>query len=192
MRAVAVSYATVNHAPPASLHRPAHALSSRIIKRLVDSWGIEPYGLRSGEVDLYTVNVPMIETLLSSDGVPVCWTALGRNAYGRLFKALPSEQAAQRQSVKSGGPDAPGAETTSEQVRGDQGDSTGAELVFKWAPDMTGVLNPDKPVEGSDTWALAQGWACVTPLMASFAEPESYYGLPFDGDEPHKVWKMKL
>jgi len=43
-------------------------------------------GIRDGEVDLYNVNIPMIEKLLSSDCLPVTWSTMWRNSYGRLFQ----------------------------------------------------------------------------------------------------------
>lgn len=117
-----------------------------------------------------------------------------RNSYGRLFKAIRSPSVASAQSnFPAAGPDSPQADLTIKQnpvdspVLGDTG-----ELVFKFAPDMEGLINrklSSIPV-GSDGWAIAKGWASVTPLRASFGEPLDEGA--FIGNIEDRLWKMKL
>ena len=63
-------------------------------------------------------------------------------------------------------------------------------LSFRWAPDMRGLIDPQLstlPV-GSDGWAIRQGWASVTPIRASFAEPSTEPVV----DIEDRLWKVKL
>ncbi|KAJ7597058.1 survival protein sure-like phosphatase/nucleotidase [Mycena floridula] len=64
------------------------------------------------------------------------------------------------------------------------------DLTFKWAPDMTGLINPSPEslteLEGTDAWALAHKMVSVTPLRAVYEAaltPEMVAGTS---------WKMKL
>jgi tubulin--tyrosine ligase len=169
------------------LFEPAHILGTRIIQYLWKNWGADEDGLRDGEIDLYSVNIPLIEELLSDEGLKICWTTIWRNSYGRLFKqVVPPSNSKQTLSV---GPAAePNALVdnymTTENEIATQG------LQFKFSPDMRGLINPalsTLPV-GSDGWAIQQGWVSVTPLRASYAEPSSQEMR----DIEDKIWKMKL
>ncbi|KAH9835579.1 sure-like protein [Rhodofomes roseus] len=194
-RAIALSYGTVLNPVPPELHAPAHVLATKILAYLLANWGADTDGgLRGGEVDLYNVNVPMVTDLLSDAGLPICWTTIWRNAYGRLFKAHRDERAAEdaAQVVSGAGPDSQ-AEGKKARALGGVEEAQPEEagrLSFRWAPDMTGLINPQLstlPV-GSDGWAIRKGWASVTPIRASFAEPTSE---PVT-DIEEKIWKMKL
>ncbi|KAI0322706.1 sure-like protein [Amylostereum chailletii] len=189
VRSIALSYGTVQRAPSPSLHAPAHTLSGRIIQRLWDEWGADEGGLRAEEVDLYNVNIPMVDGLLAEDGLPVLWTRIWRNTYGRLFKEQ-SPEGQQTISGSSAGPDAP--ETPGQ--KGKVADVPGGGLVFKFAPDMTGLIGRklSSMPEGSDGWAIEKGWASVTPLRASFAEPPANELFTSSGEIQDRVWKMKL
>ncbi|KAI0732371.1 survival protein sure-like phosphatase/nucleotidase, partial [Fomitopsis betulina] len=196
VRAIALSYGTVLHPTPAEFDEPAHILAAKIIRHLWDNWGTDADGgLRNGEVDLYNVNIPMVQDLLSEKGLRICWTSIWRNSYGRLFKAHKEERAAEAatQAMSAAGPDAPGD--------GQRAQSSGGinevvkpqdvgRLSFSWAPDMRGLIDPQLstlPI-GSDGWAIRQGWASVTPIRASFAEPFSEPVV----DIEDKIWTVKL
>ncbi|KAJ6519843.1 survival protein sure-like phosphatase/nucleotidase [Mycena sanguinolenta] len=180
-RSIAVSYGTVVHPTPKSYFEPAHLLAGRIIRYLWNNWGQDDGGLRAGEVDLYNVNIPMVEGLLTDESLKILWTSMWRNSYGSLFKAVPgTTPATAPHSAMAAGPDAdaPSTEETPEA-----GKDT---LAFKFAPSMEGLIRPDEsslPV-GSDGWAMFKGYASVTPLRSSFAEPPQ--------DISDRVWKMKL
>ncbi|EJT99793.1 sure-like protein [Dacryopinax primogenitus] len=181
VRSIALSYATFHHPTPLSFTPPANSLSCRIIKSLYSNWGTDESGLRQGEVDLYSINVPMIETLLAEGSIEALWTTAWRNGYGRLFK--PSQKPT---TLKAAGPDAPSSsESSSRSITPANQPShslpkfeTDAEtaahpLTFHFAPDMEPLVRPDVATlpEGTDTWALHRGFASVTPLRAAFAEP---------------------
>lgn len=192
MRAIALSYGTVHHPSPAEFNEPAHILAAKIIKHLWDNWGTDAAGgLRNGEIDLYNVNIPMVHDLLSEEGLRICWTNIWRNAYGRLFKAHEEERAAEEavEATSAAGPDAAGDAQNAGINEVAKPQDTG-RLSFTWAPDMKGLIDPQLsalPV-GSDGWAIRQGWASVTPIRASFAEPLSEPVV----DIEDRVWKVKL
>lgn len=196
VRSIAISYGTVLHPTPASFHEPAHRLGARIIDHLWENWGQDEGGLRNGEVDLYNVNIPMIEGLLTEEGLKICWTRIWRNSYGRLFKAQPSSEAAAAAStVSPAGPDSP-----NEDPRGTEAGPIDkiatpkdvGKLSFRWGPDMTGLINPSPsnlPI-GTDGWAISQGWVSVTPIRASFAEPSGEWNVRSVADMKEQMWKL--
>ncbi|KAF8591830.1 sure-like protein [Ramaria rubella] len=174
-RAIALSYGTFIHPTPKSFHDPAHRLSGAIITQLWNKWGADPHGLRGdGEIDLYNVNVPMIDKLLSSDGIGVVWSTMWRNSYKRLFAQelkSSSDASTSNQDIPAAGPDAPeidpGAQTLSAPP------SASSPLIFKFSPDMQDLVRPNIATlpSGTDAWAVHNDLASVTPLRASFAEP---------------------
>ena len=173
VRSIALSYGTMTENIPTTFHDPAFKLSSQIINRLLSKWGRPDL--------LYSVNIPMIKKLLHEDGLKVYWTSVWRNNYGRLFKevtGLVENASGELENT---------LQLTDTNVPREGG---GVNLVFKFEPDFTGLLNPTSAPEGSDGWALAQGAASVTPLLTSFAElPESEHGFPRLQD---REWKFKL
>ncbi|CUA73995.1 hypothetical protein RSOLAG22IIIB_01516 [Rhizoctonia solani] len=108
MRSIALSYGTFHHPSPVKYNAPAHALAGRIIKRLWENWGTDKNGLRLNEVDLYNVNIPMVDELLQPEGMEIYWTSIWGNSYGRLFK--PQNENGER--ISRAGPDAPPSATT--------------------------------------------------------------------------------
>lgn len=151
---------------PTTFHDPAFKLSSQIINHLLNNWGRTDV--------LYSINIPMIDKLLHDDGLKIYWTSVWRNNYRRLFKEVPSLD----------------ANNSREDDRNSQFVAEEENLVFKFQPDFTGLLNPTSAPEGSDGWALAEGAVSVTPLLTSFAElPESEHGFACLRD---REWKFKL
>ncbi|TBU65049.1 survival protein sure-like phosphatase/nucleotidase [Dichomitus squalens] len=195
IRSIAISYGTVHHPTPLNYYDPAHRLGARIIKHLWDNWDQDQGGLRQGEVDLYNINIPMIEGLLGDPGLPICWTRIWRNSYGRLFKAHKERDPAAKKTISAAGPDSPDEDpkgtrtgivdqqTTPKDVGG---------LVFKFAPDMTDLISPSSVPVGTDGWAIRKGWVSVTPMRATFAEPIDWNVESEEEIEKTKVWKMKL
>jgi len=189
IRSIAISYGTVVHPTPAAYCEPAHRTGSRIIEHLWHNWGEDQGGLRDGEVDLYSVNIPLIEGLLSEEGLKICWTTFWRNTYGRLFKNVSAEHSphqTQSNAIITSGQGEGEAHTT---ATGPSPTETGG-LLFKWAPDMKDLITPPPsllPV-GSDGWAIDQGYISVTPLRASFGEPHTHKGTEVED----RIWKMKL
>jgi broad specificity polyphosphatase/5'/3'-nucleotidase SurE len=189
VRAVALSYGIVVHPTPPTYTEPAHHLGGRIIKHLWHNWGEDVDGLRNNEVDLYNVNIPLIEELLSDGSLKIYWTRMWRNSYGRLFKNISSAPPREPQIVNPAGPDAPTGAHVDVDGNAEE-DETVGDLLFKWGPEMAGLISPHPsslPV-GSDGWAIHQGGASVTALRASFGEPHA----PAVSDPDTVLWKMKL
>ena len=150
------------------------------MNHLWNNWGEDECGLREGEVDLYSVNIPLIEQILDVDGLKVCWTKLWRNSYGQLFKNI-----SQAGSTVAVGPDPLINQTQTEEA------GISRSLLFKWSPVIEGLISPplDSLPIGSDTWALHRGFICVTPLRASFGEPRSHEVVT---DEEDILWTVRL
>lgn len=182
VRSIALSYGTVLYPTPTELFAPAHRLGSSIIVHLWNNWGKDEGGLRNGEVDLYSINIPLGENLLTEQGLKICTTTMWRNSYGRLFKRLTDR-------ALPVGLDALGHPMQEADRRITTAHDDG-ELAFKFSPDMTDLITPSfssLPV-GTDAWALHQGWISVTPLRASFEEPEKND----KEDLESRIWKLKL
>jgi tubulin---tyrosine ligase len=180
VRAIAISYGTVVHPVPTVLFQPAHALASNLVRQIWNDWGVDETGLRNKEIDLYSINIPMIDGLLSDEGLKVVTTRMWRNSYGRLFKST-TDVDRSGETVRTAGPDA-------QLITGADSEDPSSQkpLLFKFAPDMFSLINPstsEVPV-GTDGWALKQGWASVTPLQACFGEP--------GGQVQERTWQMKL
>ncbi|KAI0691999.1 sure-like protein [Cytidiella melzeri] len=196
-RSIALSYGTVFHPTPSTWFLPAHTISGRIIRHLYENWGADDGGIRNNEVDLYNVNVPMIPNLLDEPGLPIAWTRMWRNSYGRLFKRL--NGVSPKPATSPAGPDSLDSDGRGILLDGSarstsENDSSG--LTFKFSPDMEGLIRPDMaslPV-GSDGWAIAKGWISVTPLRACFAEPEQALdnAASEHADVEKSIWKFKL
>jgi len=185
MRSVALSYGTMVYPVLETYFDPAHNQGCRIINYLWNNWGEDECGLRDGEVDLYSVNIPMIEQILGVDGLKVCWTRLFRNSYGQLFKNVSGSIGYPTSTVAVGSEPNTGQTQTSDPEEIAMG-----SLLFKWSPMLEGITSPklDCLPVGSDTWAIHQGFICVTPLRASFGEPPSHVV----SNEEDILWKMSL
>ncbi|KAJ6610887.1 hypothetical protein B0H10DRAFT_2058435 [Mycena sp. CBHHK59/15] len=140
-RSIALSYGTVVHPTPVTYFDPSH----------------DKGGLKSNEIDLYNVNIPMVEDLLTGDGLKILWTSMWRNSYGRLFKAVSdAEPAGLQRTISAAGPDAltmdpSRAESTSASSKG--------KIAFQFSPAMEGLIRPAEssvPI-GSDGWAMLKG-----------------------------------
>lgn len=173
-RSIALSYGTFIHPTPTTYSDSAHELACRIISHLWYNWGPDDSGLRNSEVDLYSINIPLIEELLTDRGLRICWTTLWRNSYGSLFESISGSRKPNDRTIILPGPDAteesPALPEVSEsKILKNQATSL---LLFKWSPGMDDLMNPsvDLPPVGSDDWALCNGRASVTPLKAAFAE----------------------
>jgi len=197
IRAIAVSYATVIYPTPPELFQPAHELACKIVNRLWADWDSNAPSASDAErgVDLFNVNIPVIWKLIGKNGpqddapsqselepMDVVWTKLWQNSYGSLFRSYTLQP-----PPPAGGPDATATtgsaakkdstpnldeyKPTKEQIESLK--PTG--LSFRFAPNFKSIMNPGQDVVpvGTDAWALSRGWASVTPLHASFAEPRS-------------------
>lgn len=195
VRSIALSYGTVLHPVPVTFYEPAHRLAARITGHLWDNWGEDEGGLRAGEVDLYNVNIPMVDGLLSDPGLPICWTHIWRNSYGRLFKAYKDRDPEAKKTISCAGPDSPSEDPQGTRAGVLDQQATAKDvggLVFKFAPDMTDLIKPPSVPIGTDGWAVEKGWVSVTPLRATFAEPVDWAVTTEDEMVNTQVWKIKL
>ncbi|KAK4686130.1 hypothetical protein P7C73_g4002, partial [Tremellales sp. Uapishka_1] len=85
---IAVSYGVVTRPVTAATNQHAADISADICSRLWQDWGYE----RGGEgdkrkrVQVYSINVPLVEDALTLANRKICWTKMWRNTYGQLFK----------------------------------------------------------------------------------------------------------
>lgn len=122
----------------------AHELSCRIISKLFNEW--------EQGVAVYTINVPLSYILKEQI---VYWTHVWQSRYGQLFKIgdIDSSKSSDRIHLPSSAP------TPNQELR--------------FGPNMAGMLQPKAPTEGSDIWALVNGYVSVSRLEARYAEVPS-------------------
>lgn len=189
MRSIALSYGTVIHPTPNSYLDRAHDLAGRIINHLWCNWGSDDCGLRPGEVDLYSVNIPLIEELLAKGSLKIHWTTLWRNSYGSLFESISGLKKSADRTIMLASPDTSKESRVFAEVPEPKITTEFRPLSFKWSPDIEDLINPGNEIlpVGSDGWAIYNGWASVTPLRAAFAE--SYYTRANDNGSE---WNLEL
>lgn len=83
---IALSYAVVSRPVPPRLLALAAETSVDVCKRLFDNWGHDSVPGKGGKVQIYSVNVPLVEEYLEKGNRKAVYTELWKNAYGRLFK----------------------------------------------------------------------------------------------------------
>ncbi|WWC70352.1 5'/3'-nucleotidase SurE [Kwoniella pini CBS 10737] len=203
---IALSYGVVTRPVTSRVMELATDAAVDVCERLFGDWGYdEDHEKGRHLVQIYSVNIPLVESDLQKDKRKTAWTNMWRNSYGRLFKAttltqteydpaqfhrqegaLPSQNQPQNNQIppnvsnsSTAGPGAlPTPYTTSPSSPNNEisGDN---QLRFHFAPNMKPLLAPSLeslPV-GSDAWAFAKGYIGVTPLRAQFAGPiEGGYG----------------
>ena len=174
VRSIALSYGIVIHPTPNSYLDCAHNLAGRIINHLWCKWGSDDCGLRPGEVDLYSVNIPLIEELLAEGSLKIHWTTLWRNSYGSLFEDISGSKKSEDRTIMLAVSDVTKESRVFTEVPEPKIPKTTEfhPLSFKWSPDIDHLIYPSDEIlpVGSDGWAIYHGWASVTPLRAAFAE----------------------
>ncbi|TEY40987.1 hypothetical protein BOTCAL_0409g00010 [Botryotinia calthae] len=156
-KAIALSFAffTRNHDP--EIIGGASRIGVKIIEYLYNNWG--------EGVDLYTVNVPLVEGVEKNK---ILWTNMLQNYWG---------EGSCFEEVEGKDEDADEEEEKIREKEGQQGegDGEGKKAVghthkhFKWAPRFTDVYKSVEEAEpGNDGWAVKEGYTSVTPLKANF------------------------
>ncbi|KAI0021799.1 survival protein sure-like phosphatase/nucleotidase [Xylariomycetidae sp. FL0641] len=163
-RAVALSFAffSRNHDPEIIGGAARHAV--RVLERLAAAWPDD------GSVDLYTVNVPLVEGVEDHKTffVPMLqnYWGTGSGGEGACFEEVEgsvADQDEEEERIREG------------EEAGDAGDK-GKETPgaythrhFRWKPRWTDVY---KSVEdagpGNDGWTVKEGCTSVTPMKANF------------------------
>ncbi|KAK0550162.1 hypothetical protein OC846_003787 [Tilletia horrida] len=138
----------VVQSPPAPEHveQLATNLTVKIIRRLWDQW--------EEGVQCYSVNVPLSWTL---EDPKIYWTRVWENSYPKLFRPVPLEEV---------------RENPSRTVVSQDKDNTSRPqpaLHLTFAPPMGTMLAPSQLPEGTDIWALMNGWVSVVRLNANYS-----------------------
>ncbi|EST07112.1 Survival protein SurE-like phosphatase/nucleotidase [Kalmanozyma brasiliensis GHG001] len=160
VRSIAVSFGHFTGSPPTfadrsrargpaldpptlrSVAAQANRLSASLIQRLYSNWDSEP------DVGCYSINVPLCETVSNPE---IVWTRIWENRYGPLFAA--------NTTSKYPAPPAPQPATAPKP-----------ENVLHFAPNMASLLGPKRLPEGTDVWAILNGYVSVTRLRPNFME----------------------
>lgn len=161
MPSIAVSYGVVSRPVAPRAIELAHDVAIDVCQRLFDDWGYED-GERKQPVQVYSVNVPLVEASLEKDVRRVCFTTLWRNTYGALFAPTRLRDGSWNPSDNV------------KQAAADDGESEledDGQLRFSFAPNLHPVLFPDIDTipEGTDAWAFYHGFTSVTPIRAEYA-----------------------
>lgn len=120
----------------------ANKFAAELIQRLYTNWDNEP------DVGCYSINVPLCETVTKPE---VVWTRIWENRYGPLFAA--------KTTANYPAPPAPQPASAPKPER-----------VLHFAPNMASLLGPKKLPEGTDVWAIMNGYVSITRLRPNFME----------------------
>jgi len=156
-KAIALSYAFFNRNHDPEIIAGASKLSVRLIEYLYNNWG--------DNVDLYTVNVPLVENVGTRK---VLWTKMLQNYWGNgsCFQEVEDDEES--------------ANEEEERIREREGglepnDTASSDVTrhkhkhFKWMPRFSDVYKSvDAAGPGNDGWAVKEGFTSVTPLKANF------------------------
>jgi len=82
-----MSYGIVKRPLPPRTMGLAHEVAVDVCRSLWEDWGSEGGSGEKRPVQVYSVNVPLVEEVLTPEKRRVCWTRMWRNTYGQLFKA---------------------------------------------------------------------------------------------------------
>lgn len=155
-RAIALSYAFHNRNHDPVVIKGASKASVKIVEHLHQNW--------AEDVDLFSVNVPLIEGIDGPD-TKILYTPMLQNYWssGSSFEPVDAE-------------DDLGPEESEHKIReeGEHGDDESEKkgirhLKFKWAPNFQDVYGSvEKSEPGNDGWAVWKGHISITPLKANF------------------------
>jgi 5'/3'-nucleotidase SurE len=171
-KAIALSYAFFSRNHDRDIIAGASRLSVRLIEYLYQNW--------NQEVDLYTVNVPLVEDV---DKKKVMWTKMLQNYWGpgSCFQEVPDEGGDpedEEQKIREG------ESTEKGQMNGTHARHTHKH--FKWSPRFADVYQSvEEAGPGNDGWTVKEGLTrygqsdrllfftkiphSITPLKANFA-----------------------
>ncbi|KAK4119313.1 sure-like protein [Parathielavia appendiculata] len=165
-RAIALSYAFFSRNHDTVIIGKASRRSVSVIEALVREWP------RDGSVDLYSVNVPLLENLEEGK---VLYTGMLQNYWGlgscftEVDGSVDGEEEDEERIRKE-----EGAAEEAGEGGGSDGDAQSKPAChthkhFKWSPRFTDVYQSvDEAPPGNDGWAVKEGHTSVTPLKANF------------------------
>ncbi|GAA5838314.1 hypothetical protein JCM5353_006847 [Sporobolomyces roseus] len=164
--------------PGQNLVDAAVGVSCDVVQRLYNlGWGEG-----ANKVDVYSVNVPLMPSILENPEVH--WTSMAVTGYGRLFKSLNGSAPKVDDSGPASIPEPKSSSSVKDTSEGDESllvkeEHYSQPLAFGFAPDITHLVNPDlkNMVQGEDRTTLHDGKISVTPVRAAFAEAKPPPGI---------------
>ncbi|MCJ1281676.1 hypothetical protein MMC26_000998 [Xylographa opegraphella] len=159
-KAIALSYAFYSRDHDPVLIAGASRQSVRIVEHLYNNWG--------EDVDLYSINVPMIQGVEDNK---VMYTNVLQNYWssGSPFQEVEADE-------EEKNPDEQEREIRQQQhdAAGKTSSSGHKHKYFKWAPKFTDIHKSiEENPPGNDGWAIKEGYTSVTPLKANFMHASS-------------------
>ncbi|KAK4242750.1 survival protein sure-like phosphatase/nucleotidase [Achaetomium macrosporum] len=170
-RAIALSYAFFSRNHDTSIIQKASRQSVRVIEALARDWPTD------GSVDLYSVNVPLLERLEEGK---VLFTEMLQNYWGsgscftEVDGSVDGEEEEEERIREGEG------EAEEEAAGGANGAAQGKMAChthkhFKWSPRFADVYQSvDEAPPGNDGWAVKEGHTSVTPLKANFFQTATH------------------
>ncbi|KAL7622523.1 hypothetical protein AAE478_008030 [Parahypoxylon ruwenzoriense] len=167
-KAIALSYAffSRNHDP--TIIDAAGRHSARVIEKLYAQWPEDK------SVDLYTVNVPLIEGV---EERKTLWTGMLQNYWGEggpCFEEVEGsvgDEDEEEERIREG-EESRASNGLDSKANGDVGEESQTRYPhrhFKWAPRFTDVYKSvEESPPGNDGWAVKEGFTSVTPMKANF------------------------
>ncbi|KAJ0286560.1 hypothetical protein COL940_002965 [Colletotrichum noveboracense] len=171
-KSIALSYAffSRNHDPVIIEGAARHSV--KVIEKLYEQWPA------SDEVDLYSVNVPLVEGVETHKTL---YTAMLQNYWreGSCFQEIEGDigdEDEEEEKIREGDfGEAIGGEDAPEQKGEGKKTPAHRQRHFKWAPKFTDVYKSVEEAEpGNDGWAVKEGYTSVTPLKANFLQPAQH------------------
>ncbi len=152
-RAIGVSYGYVTKDTDPKILQKAAETSVKLIQHLYNNW--ESIAKKSdSRIDLYSINIPLVESLLESNRTKIFYTPILQNRWISIFKGDNKETNSSKNA----------SDTDIVDV------ATSNKLQYQWSPDFDYVHKAIRDSDGlSDGKALDDGNISVTPLQASFA-----------------------
>ncbi|KAK3903821.1 survival protein sure-like phosphatase/nucleotidase [Staphylotrichum tortipilum] len=161
-RAVALSYAFFSRNHDTGIIQKASRQGVRVIEALVRDWP------EDGSVDLYSVNVPLLEGLEEGK---VLFTPMLQNYWGpgscftEVDGSVDGEEEEEERIRDVEGQ----VEEEGGVAKGEPKPACHTHKHFKWSPRFTDVYKSvDEAPPGNDGWAVKEGHTSVTPLKANF------------------------
>ncbi|MCJ1385086.1 hypothetical protein MMC17_008204 [Xylographa soralifera] len=162
-KAIALSYAFYSRDHDPVLIAGASRQSVRIIEHLYNNWG--------EDVDLYSINVPMIQGVEDNK---VMYTYVLQNYWssGSPFQEIEADE-------EEKNPEEQEREIRHQQVElagktSNSGQARHKHKHFRWAPKFSDIHKSiEENPPGNDGWAIKEGYTSVTPLKANFMHASS-------------------
>ncbi|KAL1836928.1 hypothetical protein VTJ49DRAFT_4489 [Mycothermus thermophilus] len=168
-KAIALSYAFFTRNHDTGIIQKATRQSVRVIEALVRDWPSD------GSVDLYSVNVPLLEGLEEGK---VLFTPMLQNYWGpgscftEVDGSVDGEDEDEERIREEEGL---AEEEEGEQAGVNRHLECHTHKHFKWTPKFTDVYKSvDEAAPGNDGWAVKEGHTSVTPLKANFFQTATH------------------